>query len=268
MGLDANGLKFLIEARRAGVDFSRTATMGRQEMLASPEDIAVAGVDLTDVCDYAEEFLKKLGANEVTSFDASAYEGASVVHDFNRPIGDEYKNRFTCVLDGGTLEHIFDFPTAIRNCMEMVEVGGHFLALTPANNYFGHGFYQFSPELFYRIFSEENGFAVEQMFLYEDRPGSDWYEVADPAKVGERVTMTNSEPASLAIIARKVSDAEILARSPQQSDYATAWNAEGHKTKCNDARASFAFRVWKRIEREINRRFRIVGSQRHFRRKK
>jgi 2-polyprenyl-3-methyl-5-hydroxy-6-metoxy-1,4-benzoquinol methylase len=57
------------------------------------------------------------------------------------------------VFDGGTLEHIFDYPTAIKNCMKMVKPGGHLLLTTPANNWFGHGFYQFSPELFYSFVS-------------------------------------------------------------------------------------------------------------------
>jgi hypothetical protein len=33
----------------------------------------------------------------------------------------------------------------------------------------GHGFYQFGPELYYRAFSEENGFQVERLELQESR---------------------------------------------------------------------------------------------------
>ena len=47
---------------------------------------------------YAEPFLDLLGAKTVTSFDASDYEGASVVHDLNQLIPDEHKNRFSVVL--------------------------------------------------------------------------------------------------------------------------------------------------------------------------
>ena len=95
---------------------------------------------------------------DTISIDASAYENATMVHDMNLPVGDELKQKFSVVIDGGTLEHVFNFPTAIRNCMEMLKVGGHFFAHTMANNFMGHGFYQFSPELFYRVFSPENGF--------------------------------------------------------------------------------------------------------------
>jgi hypothetical protein len=45
----------------------------------------------------------------------------------------------------------FNFPVALANAMKMAKIGGHFAARTPANNQCGHGFYQFSPGLFYRI---------------------------------------------------------------------------------------------------------------------
>ena len=64
----------------------------------------------------------------------------------NTPIYGSLKNRFSALLDAGTIEHVFNFPQAIRNCMEMVKVGGHFIQVTVANNFIGHGFYQFSPE--------------------------------------------------------------------------------------------------------------------------
>jgi len=41
---------------------------------------------------------------------------------------------------------------------------------TPASNLCGHGFYQFSPELFYRALNATNGFEVERMIM-RDRTG-------------------------------------------------------------------------------------------------
>ena len=40
----------------------------------------------------------------------------------------------------------------------MVKLGGHFIGVYPIDNFCGHGFYQFLPELFFRCFSQENGF--------------------------------------------------------------------------------------------------------------
>ena len=71
------------------------------------------------------------------------------------------------VVDGGTLEHVFDYPTALRNAMRMVRVGGHLILNAPVNNFPGHGFYQISPELFFRVLSPQFGFRVHDAVLME-----------------------------------------------------------------------------------------------------
>jgi hypothetical protein len=240
MGLDANGVKFLLYAARRGVDFGRTATIGRQSVLASPKSIEAAlrargkSVDADALRNvvassggYCESLLHFLGAESVTSFDASSYENASEIHDFNHPIDDKFKNRFTAVLDGGTLEHIFNFPTALKNCMEMVVEGGHFLSITPTNNFLGHGFYQFSPELHYGVFNEANGFEIVDLIFFEDFEGAPWYRVCDPKAARGRVTLENARPAYLLVIAKRSEIKPIFTQYPQQSDYSLAWNGEG-----------------------------------------
>ncbi|MEA2273422.1 MAG: hypothetical protein QOI98_2130, partial [Solirubrobacteraceae bacterium] len=89
------------------------------------------------------------------------------------------------------------------------------------------GFYQFSPELFYRVFSPENGYRVEQMLLKDMRLSSRWYSVADPREVGERVVLTGGPPAYLYVKARRESDVAPFAAPPQQSDYRALWDAGG-----------------------------------------
>ena len=282
MALDVNGAKFLLYARRHGVSFSKTATIGRQKMLLSPKDLREHlrrfGVEISaneseklisGSDKFAERFLNILGAEEIVSFDASPYEHASVVHDFNQPIPDEFKNRFTALLDGGTLEHVFNFPTAIKNCMEMVKVGGHFLSIAPANNYFGHGFYQFSPELFFRIFSIQNGFEIQQVMIFEETPDSPWYEVADPDVVKERVWLINSQPSLLLVIAKRIKTVEIFGSLPQQSDYVAIWKSgnENDVSKPGSRFAGIPFRNLVRFPltavRQIYRRAnRAVGMLR------
>src|SRR5262249_39640930 len=131
---------------------------------------------------HAEPCFLSLGARAVFSMDVSAFEGATFIHDLNQPVGDELKQRFDLVYDGGTLEHVFNFPTALKNCMEMVRVGGRFFMHTVTNNWCGHGFYQFSPELFFRALSRDNGYEVERMVVHRVGYGG-WYEVNDPALV-------------------------------------------------------------------------------------
>lgn len=237
MGLDINGTRLLLYARTLGVNFAQTATIGRQGMHLSANDLAknlghfgfdqpekLAGEALKDF--FAEHFLRLLGAERVDSFDASPYENAAYVHDMNLPIRDEFKGRYTAVLDGGSLEHVFNYPTSIKNCMEMTAIGGHFIAITPTNNFMGHGFYQFSPELFFSVFTEENGFDTPRVILFEDRPDAAWREVPNPKALGRRVTLCNETPTYLFVMSRRVRTADVFATTPQQSDYVAAWGTK------------------------------------------
>jgi hypothetical protein len=243
-------------------------------------DEAEAQRILTESNGYAESFLKILGARGIESFDASDYENATNVHDFNEPIPDRFKNKYSVVLDGGTLEHIFNFPAAIKNCMEMVKVGGHFLNITPTNNYLGHGFYQFSPELFFRIFTTDNGYEKPRVFIFEQIPNCDWYEVTDPDAVKERVTLINNEPSYMLVIAKKEKSVEIFKKAPQQSDYSAIWQAKNEtaekaKFVYDPPKKAFLsrlpnlpFAVLRRFNRQINRAYGMLNSRpEHFKKK-
>lgn len=229
MGFDINATRILVKCRALGVDFSKVATLGRQGLHISEKDLQNVldsnglGVRAADVLQarggYAESLLAALGAKHVDSIDASAYEAASIVHDMNTPIPEGMKGRYSLVIDGGTLEHVFNFPTAIKNCLELVKQGGFFIGITPANNFFGHGFYQFSPELYFRVFSAENGYEVTKMLFYGDTRNACVYEVSDPNVVASRVNLTNSLPSYLFVIARRAEQRPLFLQAPYQSDY-------------------------------------------------
>ncbi len=238
MGLNAHHLRFLLRARAAGVSFERPITIGRQQLFMDiptmrrsfrhlGREITDAEAErlLTEDDGFAEPVLRLLGASSPDAMDASTYEGASVVHDLNAPLPAELRERYSLVVDSGSLEHVFDFPRAVRSCLEMVEVGGHFIAMSPANNSMGHGFYQFSPELFYRALSPENGFRVVEMVAVEMRDDAPWYAVRDPAEVGRRVEWQSSSETYLFVCARRERAVPLFATPPQQSDYAGAWSA-------------------------------------------
>jgi hypothetical protein len=235
MGFDSDTTRFLLYAKRNGVDFVRTATIGRQFLYLNAAALASIlrdfGYSLTEGSingllsakgGYAEPLLHMVGATEICTFDATAYEGASHLHDFNLPIPEELCNRFTVVIDGGSLEHIFNFPVAIKNCMQMLEVGGYFIGLSPGNNWFGHGFYQFSPDLFFRVFSRQNGFEIVRALVCERNTGN-WFEVIDPETINRRVGLINARETYMLTLARRVEDVPILSIAPQQSDYVAQW---------------------------------------------
>jgi len=233
MGLDTNGTRALLWLRKNGASLDRVACLGRQKIHAGHgslanafRDFGVADDNATKFANcYCEEMLHFLGAKEIRSFDASDYEQATDIHDFNLPLEGEYRDYFDIVIDGGTLEHIFNIQIAFANAMQMIRPGGFYLGLTPTNNFCGHGFYQFSPEFYFRVFTADNGFQIEHVVAFEDIPGAPWFRVTDPDTISERVTLCNSTPTYLIVVARKLESRDrYFAIAPQQSDYVAAWS--------------------------------------------
>jgi len=240
MGITKKDCQFLFYSKKLGVSFSESLTLGRLYLYATQSDIdrfaaiyhnPKKTVDFSFPDEYSEPLFKILGANRVESMDYSNYENASIIHDLNLPLPQEIHSSFSCVIDGGTIEHVFNFPTAIKSCMQALKVGGHYVGITPANNQMGHGFYQFSPELYYRIFSEENGFRVKTMLITPNDVEDEWYAVADPSTAKSRVTLVNSTPLTLFVIAEKINHQEIFKSSPYQSDYSTSWASAKRATE-------------------------------------
>lgn len=253
MGLSVDSTRFTVQARQAGVSFRHTLALGQQHMMVGPERIesllrehgAWPPATGEAACRAAlrgngwrfAEFMRALGAERVDALDASTYEGAALVHDLNQPIPPELESLYDVVVDGGTLEHVFNFPVAIANCIRMLKPGGHLLLFMPANNNCGHGFYQFSPELLYRVLSPENGCEVRRMVMLEEGAmisslfgvkypfcfAGPWHEVNDPAAIRQRVNLINALPTALLVLARRNSVVTPFQTTPQQSDYVPQW---------------------------------------------
>lgn len=239
MGFDISAINFLFFAKKKHVNFNKTLMLGRQSyqlneaalqkcLEQNGRSAAEATTLLQQDPEYVEPFLQFLGAGTVHSMDASTYENATLVQDLNKPIPAELHQQYDVVIDAGTLEHVFNFPQAISNAMQMVKPGGYFISITIANNFFGHGFYQFSPELFYRVLSPENGYQLENMYFTTTRPFAAWYEVPDPKIVKSRVLLENARQSYLMILAKKTADVPLFSTTPQQSDYEfIAWQQDG-----------------------------------------
>src|SRR5262245_18875571 len=238
MGIDVPSMQLLCCAKNAGVDFEATCMIGRQTINASEKNlraifgkIGVPDSELAQLCkgQFAEPLFKLLGASEVASVDASDYEQATHIHDMNHGLPENLRERYSVVHEGGTIEHVFNIPQAFKDCMEMVRLGGHLIQVNVANNYMGHGFRQFSPELIYRVFSPENGFQIKAALIHvphrmEASGGfGHWYAVQDPAVFGWRVELINATPTYIFTIAQRIARADIFASPPQQSDYVAAW---------------------------------------------
>jgi hypothetical protein len=249
MGVNYYEAKTLWEARAAGLRSESMMTIGHQQLFLHPSEVTEllaayrknAGPQATSPLldysfgEYFDRFCRDyLGVTRLEIIDYSSYEGATIIHDMNKPIPEKLQDCFDVVLEAGSLEHIFNFPVAIANIMQMAKVGGTVFMTTPANNLCGHGFYQFSPELMFRCFSTENGFeAPRVVFLKAVFPGIELtrtrgvFEVADPATVGCRVGLRSKSPIMMMVQAKKTKHVRPFETTPLQSDYMMMWGKQG-----------------------------------------
>lgn len=241
MGIEVQTVKLLLVARQAGVDFGKTLTIGRQDMLVSSADATAAFARFGEKLSadeaaavsgrqdrFSDALFRRLGARTVDSMDISDFEGATLIHNLNRPLPPETAGGFSVVFDGGTLEHVFNCTTALASYMALPRVGGHLMIAVPSNNEMGHGFYQFSPEFFFRTLTPENGYKMCGVFVVPMFVDADWLRARDPAAVGKRVGFSAPRKSTyLFVVAQRVNDTPIFASDPQQSDYSAEWAAGG-----------------------------------------
>lgn len=107
-----------------------------------------AVVECPIISDYL--FYTALGFENVDAIDISDRDNANIHFDLNEPdITKIVQKRYNLVIDGGTMEHIFDVRRVMRNITDLLETGGCIIHVLPGNNTYDHGFYQFSPTLFH-----------------------------------------------------------------------------------------------------------------------
>ncbi|MGD0651921.1 MAG: hypothetical protein ABSA97_12435 [Verrucomicrobiia bacterium] len=239
MGFDPYILEFVLASARDGCIRGRCLQLGRQYLNVefeqfsrllraygySPAPDVLAHLHRgNDGARYADELLKYLGASKVDSLDVSDYEGATVQFDLNRPVPQSFWEQYDCIIDGGTLEHVFNIPVAIVSCMMMLRPGGCFLSTPPANNVMGHGFYQLSPDVFFGVFTEANGFELDRVLIRENRPRGKWYRIVAPHLNKRRVELCNRHQTNLYVRATKTRSHNPTGLQVQQSFYEAVWS--------------------------------------------
>lgn len=240
MGVDIYVLNFLAAATPVHKrSLGRTLMLGRQGFHVTSQqgrDLAESILRTQDPeahldmiqppeAQWAEGLFRYLGSTDISALDASPFEGANIIHDLNQPVPDHLHGAFDTIFDGGTLEHIFDIPAALRSVALMLSEGGLFLSVNAANNQLGHGSYQFGPELMWRAFAEENGFHVEALQLAPQGGPPMLEEAPDPREAGRRIeTGCTAAPTYLCLAARRT-PALRAGLAVFQSDYSRSWDA-------------------------------------------
>lgn len=122
------------------------------------------------------ELFHALGFDHVESMDASDYQGPDHVHDLNNPVPNNIKGQYDAIFDGGTIEHVFNFPQSLSNVFDLLKIGGIVIHVSPSHNHVDHGFYMFSPTLFWDYYTANN-FRILKFYLFEyeaDHAKKDW----------------------------------------------------------------------------------------------
>jgi hypothetical protein len=219
MGIDVHALNFIRYAEKQQ-PLGSAATIGRQGPHISKAKLRSIFPSERNYGPYCEELLiDLLGATKVESFDNSDYEQATHIADMNLPI--ECAETYDTVLDAGTLEHIYNSAQALKNVSTMCAEGGQILHILPANNQCGHGFWQFTPELFHSLYSQANGYSETTVFLASFDNEAHWYEVEAPSN-GQRIIIQSVGP--LYVLCGTKRGSRVSHDRVQQSDYVYAWD--------------------------------------------
>jgi len=222
MGVAAHELLLLkrLSVARGG-HLGEVLTIGRQWLSLGHDRLeSVMGRPMAR-SKFADNVFYALGASKLVALDASDYEGAGMLHDLNVPY--EGLRQFDCVVDFGSLEHVFDIATAFRTIARLTRTGGAILHVLPANNLLSHGFWQISADVLLELYCPINGFENTEVFYASNLDSRTWWQVL-PQHDGERQVVASVEP--IIVLCKTVKSREIdVFSSVQQPFYRRSWGA-------------------------------------------
>ena len=176
---------------------------------------------------FAEPFFEYVGYPPMHSMDMSPYVNCTFVHDLNEPPPDDLRARFDMIVDGGTVEPVFNAPQALDTVFHMLRDDGIFISINGMTGWAGHGFYRFSPELVWRYWGEARGCEVIRCLALPENPALETRDVTDTGKTWRRFRGRDMPGRwYLYYVIRKIPTANPAERitNTQQSDYAVRWS--------------------------------------------
>ena len=162
-----------------------------------------------------------LGATDTSVADISDYEGAEIVTDLNQPVAKEYLGQFDVVFDAGTIEHVFNVPQAFENVCKLLKPTGSIILHHPSSNALDHGFYSFSPTLYFDYFGA-NGFTDMRCYITEGSPYTygKKQHVFEYKRVGQEYPLLSGQAVGSVFFATRRADHVAVAQKiPTQSVY-------------------------------------------------
>ena len=183
MGLMPSHIRMFIKMQKKYKFSGAACVLGNQEVWATPEDIeqycneaeqtfkAASQIkrhtsrlfdgdpDLSKIANdfiHAKTFFEMMGFDQYVDIDNFEYDQPALLHDMNLPLPEHVHDQFDLVVDGGTVEHIFDIAQVMENMVNMVRVDGCVMHLASFD--MDHGFYGLSP-CFFHDYYRANGFS-------------------------------------------------------------------------------------------------------------
>jgi len=193
MGISRGTIHLIGKALSGSPRSGSVITFGVQKVAASRAEaqssLTRAGIPAVEAAAangaplHQRDLFLMLGYSQVQSIDVYDAESPTYVLDLNRPLPPELFDRFDLVYDGGTTEHCFSVPDVLGNAARLLKVGGRIIHHLPLNNWVDHGFYQFSPTLFFDYYGA-NGFTDPSLTLHFSADGRESYIAYDPQSDG------------------------------------------------------------------------------------
>jgi hypothetical protein len=256
MGIDIHAFNLIkLQAKRHPL--SEVLTIGRQSLDVDPAIIEMDLGKTIEITGYCEPLLLALKVKSVASIDYSDYEQATFVADLSQPVS--LGNKFDTIIDAGSLEHIFDVSAAFRNTINLCRIGERIIHLLPVNNLNGHGFWQFSSDLLYSIYTPKNGFFETDVYYASSLDFGYWYKVPEP-KLGERVEIVSLEPIISLSVARKVCDVDFI--QVMQPFYVPAWDVQTSRACAPKRKLVFSIKAL--LKRLLKHHDRLKNLARNF----
>lgn len=184
-----------------------------------------------------EGFLNQLGYDRFHELDVSGYEGADILADLNQPLPERLHNQFDLIVDGGTLEHVFNVPVAFANVLSILKVSGVFSSTNTFSGEPCHGLYQFNSDLVWSFWKRTCNCEVLSCTLLPADPTKKAYEMTDLTGNRRRPSFRQTDFNGLYFLyyeIRKTAESECRAVS-YQSDYEVFWGESAAKSRANIA---------------------------------
>jgi len=249
MGIPIQIAKLLLEQVTSNDLKGSVLQLGLQDILFDLSIFEGKSTLSKEVQESAENNIRKnkyffnfLGFNNVESLDINDFEGANIIHDLNT----EYENvniKYNVIFDGGTMEHVFNIPIFLKNCLNLCTIDGHIIHNVPVNH-INHGFYNFNPTLFEDFYVTNGCAVIDILLVIKDIYDNVTYVTDASKKSAFRELyfegMFKNKNLSLFIIVKKINEVQGIS-FPTQSYYQNINNNAKYTTRFD------RYRVVKRI---------------------